>query len=121
LRDEPENFIAANNLAWNYFTSGDSRAEEVARRAFAIQPDNSSVADTLGWILVKQGSLEEGIEMLRNASKLGSSRPEIRFHLAVGLAEAGQTTEAKAILREILAADDEFSSRQEAESLVKSL
>lgn len=121
LRDEPENFIAANNLAWNYFASGDPRAEEVARRAYAVQPDNSAIADTLGWILVKKGSLEDGIAMLRNASELGDGRPEIRFHLAVGLADAGQTVEAKSILQEILATEDDFSSRQEAESLVNSL
>jgi len=121
LRDEPENFVAANNLAWNYFTSGDSRAEEVARLAYAIKPDDSSVADTLGWVLVKKGSLEEGITMLRHASELGSGRSEIHFHLAAGLVAAGQTAEAKVILQEILATEDEFPSRQEAESLMKSL
>lgn len=121
LAQEPENFIAANNLAWNYFESGDSRAEEMARRAYVVRPDIGSIVDTLGWILVKKGSLEEGIAMLRNASELGSGQPDIRFHLAAGLVAAGQTTEAKTILQEILAIEDEFSSRDEAESLVKSL
>ena len=59
--------------------------------------------------------------MLRNASELGSNRPDIRFHLAAGLVAAGQTKEAKSILQEILATGEDFSSRQEAESLVKTL
>ncbi len=121
LAQEPENLVAINNLAWNYLMGGDARAEGLARRAFELRPDSSAVVDTLGWILIKKGSLDEGIAMLRSATELGDGRPEIRFHLAAGLAAAGQTTEAKRILQEILATDDEFSSRQEAESLVKTL
>jgi Flp pilus assembly protein TadD len=121
LVQDPENFIAINNLAWNYATVGDTRAEGLARRAYELRPDSAAVADTLGWILVKKGSSEEGIAMLREASELGNGEPEIRFHLASGLVEAGQTSEAETILREILATDDEFSSRQEAESLLESL
>jgi Flp pilus assembly protein TadD len=121
LAQEPENFVALNNLAWNYLTDGDARAEGLARRAYDLRPDSSAVVDTLGWILVKKGSLEEGIAMLRSALELGDARPEIRFHLAAGLVAAGQTEEAKTILQEILATEDEFSSRQEAEDLVKSL
>ena len=121
LAQDPENFVAINNLAWNYLMKGDARAEGLARRAYDLRPDSSAVVDTLGWALVKKGSLEEGIAMLRNASELGSNQPDVRFHLAVGLVAAGQTTEAKSILKEILATGGDFSSRQEAESLAKTL
>ena len=121
LAQEPDNYIAMNNLAWNYAMGGDSRAEGMARRAYELRPDNSSVVDTLGWILVKNGSLEDGIVMLRNAIELEGSSSETRFHLAAGLASAGQAAEAKTILQELLASDEAFSSRQEAESLLESL
>jgi Flp pilus assembly protein TadD len=121
LKDEPDNFVAANNLAWNYFTSGDSRAEGVARRAYELQPNNGSVADTLGWILVKAGSLEEGVTTLRKATDLSEGRPDVRYHLAAGLVATGQTDEAAIILREILDSDIEFSNRRDAENLLNTL
>lgn len=121
LQAEPDNFVAANNLAWNYFLSGDSRAEGLARRAYALQPDNSSVVDTLGWILVKKGNLEEGVTMLRDAVEKSSGRPDIRFHLAAALVDAGEVAEAKSILEEVLSGNDTFASRKEAEELLASL
>ena len=121
LRHDPDNFLAANNLAWNYFQSNDARAEETARRAYEIQPENSSVVDTLGWILVKKGSLQDGLAMLRRAEELGDGRAEIRYHLAVGLAASGEAAEAKTILQEILSTKSEFSSRQQAQELLSTL
>ena len=121
LSQEPENFIAANNLALNYFEEDDPRAEQAARRAYGIQPDNSSVVDTLGWILVKKGELQDGIAMLRDATEINSNTPEIHYHLAAGLAAAGEAEEAKNILQEILAKEVEFTSRQEAENLLTTL
>lgn len=118
---EPDNFVAANNLAWNYFESGDPRAEEAARRAYAMQPDNAAVVDTLGWILIKNGALQEGTAMLRNAVELDNGRPEIRFHLAAGLAVSGEAVEARNVLQQILAAKVEFASRREAQELLATL
>lgn len=117
LEQHPDNVIALNNLAWEYFVNGDARAEDLARRAFEQSPDNGSVADTLGWIQVKQGELEEGVSVLRKAVELTGGNPEVRYHLAVGLASAGQTDEANRILEEVLAAEDSFASRAEAERL----
>lgn len=121
LAAEPDNFIVANNLAWNYFRSEDSRAESVARQAYDVQPENSSVVDTLGWILINKGDINGGISLLRDAEELGNGRPEIRYHLAFALAESGNTQEAKRILQEILNGATQFSSRSNAEELLTSL
>ena len=121
LLTEPDNVVAANNLAWSYFDAGDPRAEEAARRAYAIQPGRGAVVDTLGWILVKKGALPDGIAMLRKATELDGDRPEIRYHLAVALIAAGETDEAKSVLQAILATEVEFASRQEAQDLLPSL
>lgn len=121
FRLQPDNFLAANNLAWNYFQSNDPRAEDTARRAYEIQPENSSVVDTLGWILVKKGSLQDGLAMLRRAEKLGDGRAEIRYHLAVGLAASGEVEEAKSILQEILSTKSDFGSKRQAQELLSTL
>lgn len=117
----PDNFTAANNLAWSYWVSGDPRAEMAARRAFELRPENSSVLDTLGWILVMNGDYQEGIPLLRDAVKLGEGRAETRYHLAAALAQSGETMEAKKALQEILSKPDEFPSRSDAEELFSTL
>jgi putative PEP-CTERM system TPR-repeat lipoprotein len=121
LRQDPNNFIAANNLAWNYFQSGDNRAESLARRAFELRPDSGVVADTLGSILVRSGNLEEGISTLRSAVELSDGRIEIRYHLAAALAKAGEVEEARAILRELLQSGEVFADKQAAEALLAGL
>lgn len=121
LEQSPDHFVALNNLAWEYFVTGDPRAEETARRAFEQSPENGAVADTLGWIQVKKGDLEQGIPMLREAVELTGGDPEVRYHLAAGLAAAGEADQARQILQETLSEGAEFASRAEAERLLDSL
>jgi predicted Zn-dependent protease len=118
LATKPDNIVAANNLAWNYFKTGDSRAEEVARRAHSNRPENCAFVDTLGWILVKKGALQDGIAMLRSAIELDDDRSDLRYHLAAALVAAGGTEEAKSVLQEILTTEVEFASRNQAKDLL---
>ncbi|WP_405237801.1 XrtA/PEP-CTERM system TPR-repeat protein PrsT [Lentisalinibacter orientalis] len=121
LETAPENFVALNNLAWEYFQRGDSRAEDIARRAYAQSPENGSVADTLGWIQVNTGDLDDGISTLRRALELSNGRAQVKYHLAAALAKAGESGEARQLLQELLASDEEFASRGAAEELLETL
>ena len=98
LKQEPDNGIALNNLAALYQQVGDKRALEFAERAMQLAPESPDVADTLGWILVQSNQqLPRGIELLRQALAQKAD-PQIRYHLAVAYAKAGQREEA---LREL--------------------
>ncbi len=121
LAAEPDNFLALNNLAWEYFVRGDARAEATAKRALEQSPENGSVADTLGWIQVSAGNLEEGIPTLRKAVEYSKGNPEVQYHLAAGLAAAGQHDEARELLQQALSADTGLTSRSEAKQLLDSL
>ncbi|WP_405242520.1 XrtA/PEP-CTERM system TPR-repeat protein PrsT [Lentisalinibacter salinarum] len=121
LETAPENFVALNNLAWEYFQSGDPRAEDIARRAYEQAPDNGSVADTLGWIQVNTGKLDEGISTLRRAMELSNGRAQVTYHLAAALARAGEPAEARALLEDVLSSGQDFASQEEAEQLLESL
>jgi Tfp pilus assembly protein PilF len=121
LKQAPDNLVALNNLGWAYFESGDPRAEETARRAFKLSPKNGAVADTLGWIQVSKGNLDDGIPTLRKAVELSGGNPDIKYHLAAGLAAAGEVVEARKVLEEVLSADGGFTSRSDAEKLLATL
>jgi predicted Zn-dependent protease len=78
--------IALNNLAWLYGENGDPRGIELAREAHQQAPENASISDTLGWLLVSSGELKEGIRYLRLAVEQAPEQTEIREHLTLALA-----------------------------------
>ncbi|HEU0133963.1 MAG TPA: tetratricopeptide repeat protein [Allosphingosinicella sp.] len=72
-----------NNLAWAYSQTGDyGRALPLARRAWALEPNNPATADTLGWLLFRSGKDRVGgLALLERAAKGAPSDEDIRAHL----------------------------------------
>ena len=118
---QPENIVVLNNLAWAYQHVKDKRALEVAERAYKLKPDNPAVADTLGWILVEQGSATRAVELLQKAVAAAPKAPSIRYHLAQALMKAGQKAKARDELEGLLSAGTKFPEQGDAESLLKQL
>ncbi len=96
--DTPDDVVTLNNLAWHYHEAGDGRALRVARQASALSPDSAQVNDTLGWILVEDGSIAEGLAYLQAALAAAPSDRIIRGHVGLALYKAGEKHEAVAIL-----------------------
>ena len=115
------NFMAMNNLAWMYLEAGNEQAEELARKAVELAPESGPVGDTLGWILVETGKLEEGAGRLEAAAKASPEVLDIRYHLAVAKSRQGETAESISILNDILADERSFSVRDEAAELLTEL
>lgn len=117
----PNNPAVLNNLAWLYNEQKDPRALEVARQAYELATSASSVMDTYGWLLVQDGKLEEGIEILREAVTLSGKHPEIQLHLAMGMvARGGMDDEAKRLINAIQA-DGRLEGSAELQELAKKL
>ena len=121
IADEPENGVALNNLAWTYYLADDPRAIEMARRAYEVMPDNGAIVDTLGWIMVQRGSVEDGEVLLRKAVEMENGRSEIRYHHAVALVKLGEEDEARLALEQVIESGEEFSARRDAEKLLEEL
>lgn len=121
LANDPANPVALNNLAWAEHERGSPEAVRLAERASALAPDSPDIADTLGWILVRTGQVQRGLEVLRKAAQAAGDRPDIQYHLAYALKAAGRPQEARAVLEKVVANERPFSRRQDAEALLAQL
>lgn len=110
-----------NNLATLYQRSNDRRAQATAERALKLAPDSPLTQDTLGWIQLEQGQIKAGLALLEKATKAAPREPSIRYHYAAGLARSGNPTQARKILRELLAASPDFAESEQARALLNSL
>ncbi len=121
VRDaDPRNVAANNNLAVLYDRTGDARAVLQARRTLSLHPSSAAILDTVGWILSKNGYVNEGLSYLREAYLRDASEPIIKFHLAQVLAGQGKIGEARELLTDALD-NPEFEFRVNAEKLLNEL
>ena len=83
----PKSALGYNNLAWLYSEVGDHRALETAEKAYLLAPGNGAVADTYGWLLVGEGNLTKGVDILTKAVEDAPGNAEIRAHLEMARAK----------------------------------
>ena len=121
LKKSPDDVATLNNLALAYHREKHSRALATAERAYKLAPDSPVVADTLGLILVEQGSTKRGLGLLQQAAAKDPKSPEIQYHLAMALAKAGDKAQARRVLETLLAGDSRFPEREAAQQLLKQL
>ena len=72
-----------------------SAAHELAERAYALAPEQASVAETFGWILLQQGHTDTALPLLREAAAAQPSSGEAQYHYAVALMKRGDTRAAR--------------------------
>jgi predicted Zn-dependent protease len=121
MEQGPADPVMLNNFAWLLHEKGDARAVDLARRAYAVAPGISEVADTYGWILLESGKTAEGMKVLQSALTGAPDNPDVQYHLATAYAKTGDSAKASELVRESLKGKREFGSRAAAESLLRSL
>jgi putative PEP-CTERM system TPR-repeat lipoprotein len=124
---KPRDAVALNNLAWltgrREGKEAAEKAEGLAERAYYLSP-NAETADTLGWILARNGQAPRAVALLRRAATMrGTARPDpaSAYRLAYALNATGAKDEALAVLTPVLANDQAFPERAEASRLLASL
>lgn len=74
---------ALNYLAFVYADSTENldTAENLARKALNLKPDDGYILDTLGWVLFKKNKVEEAVKMLETAYRTVRDESIIAEHL----------------------------------------
>lgn len=98
LVEQPDHATALNALGYTLADQTDryAEAEELIRRAYALQPDDASITDSMGWVAYRLGRLGDAEEFLNRAWALDNN-PEIAAHLGEVLWQQGK----RALAREI--------------------
>jgi putative PEP-CTERM system TPR-repeat lipoprotein len=123
LRLSPTDATALNNAAWLIQKRGNAEAlaeaRPLAERALFLAP-TAEAADTLGWIMLRQGDAAGAVPLLRQAVTAAGAQPDpgMVVRLAQALRDSGNATEARRVLEPILARQDRFPERAEAERLM---
>ena len=121
LRLKPGNALDLNNLANLYQQEKDGRAMATAEQALKLAPENPAVQDTLGWILVEQGQLPRGLDLLAKAAEKLPKIAAIRYHYGIALMRSGKKAEAKKELAAAIDSGQEFPEKEAAKTLLKNL
>lgn len=121
LKEQPNDVVALNNLAWILSRTGDPKAQSLAERAYHLAPQSPGVNDTLGWILARKGEGAQALPYLAQAVKLAPEDAQLAYHYAYVLAKTGQQAEARKVLTRILASPRPFDARAKAQHLLSSL
>lgn len=121
LAQQPENSAVLNNLAWIYAQQNNPKALELAKKAYDLAPHSASIADTYGYILIKNGQLADGLTVLEKASDLEPGNNDIQLHLAEAYAANNNNDKAIELLEKLTKAEQTFPGQKTAADLLAKL
>lgn len=125
LKTNPRFAPAANNLAWMLAEEGPGkdlqRAFLLAQAARDAAPQDPQVADTLGWVLYKQGAYPRAEALFREAADKLPTNAEVHYHLGMAQAKIGKNDDARASLTKSLELSADHPGAAEAKATLATL
>lgn len=121
----PENVIAANNLAALIADTPGADAAALARaRSLAERfraSDNPVQLDTLGWVLLHQGEIQDATRLLAVAAERLPTNQQVLYHYAVALERKGLRELARATIARALAGTPNYRGVEDARRLAQTM
>ncbi len=104
-REYPQDPEVANSLGYFLAEKGKDLdlAEGLVREALTVDPGNGAYLDSLGWVMYRNGRMEDAFDYLIQAVNVLPDDPVILEHLGMVLNELGQFSEAVDVLKRSLA------------------
>ncbi len=123
LRLAPRFAPAANNLAWILAEHGGNLdvALSHAQMAREQQPNDSHIADTLGWIYYKKNANLLATNLLKESVGKLPHEPAIHFHYGMAQQKNGDRTGAKKSFQTALELSQTFNGSEEARKMLAEL
>jgi tetratricopeptide (TPR) repeat protein len=120
LQRSPDNVAAMNNIALLIADHGYEldRAFELASRLYTRYPKDPAMVDTMGWVLFKQGKLDQALPLLRFAAQGAPNNPVHRYHYGAALLKVGQGAAGRKELETALKLSGDFDGAVKARALL---
>ena len=95
VRRWPKSALSLNAYGYTLADRTDRyrEAEKLIRKALKYDPESPAIIDSMGWVLFKQGRLEEALAELERAWD-GMQDPEVAAHIVETLVALGRREEA---------------------------
>jgi uncharacterized protein HemY len=87
-------------------------------REFEKEAPHPLFLDTVGWVRLKMGHLEDGVRLMRQRFAKAPDLPTLNYHLGAALYQSGRNVEAKVYLAKALKSTEQFQGRREAQQLL---
>jgi tetratricopeptide (TPR) repeat protein len=116
LKLNPDHAGAMNFIAYLWAEQGVRlpEAERMARRALRLRPKDPFIADSLGWVLYRQGRYRDALKTLEGAFASAPDESVIADHLGDVLVKLGRLAEAKSHYEKALELGPEKDSDRRA-------
>ena len=117
LQMAPDNPVLLNHLGYLWVDSGRrvEQGAEMIARAFAADPRNANIQDSLGWAQYRRGHYESAVETLEEAVAKQPANAEINDHLGDAYWQVGRHREAGWQWNRVLTLEPEPERRAEVE------
>lgn len=119
LKQQPENAIALNNVAWIMIKQKQPGAVAMAERAVKAAPGRLALVDTLAFALSSDNQHAKALELQKKVVAQAPQAPAFRLTLAKIYLQSGEKRLAQTELKELLKLGKDFPGRDEAVRLVK--
>jgi Flp pilus assembly protein TadD len=113
---DPNNAVAANNLAYQMVEDGDNVdvALTLAQTARRKLPDSPQTADTLAWVYYYKGNYGSARDLLEDALKTNPNDASMHFHLGMIYSKTDDKANAVQQLKKAVAIDPNSKTGKDA-------
>jgi cellulose synthase operon protein C len=119
LKVNKDSSAALNNAAIAMHQLKEPRAVELAQRAYQLEPHNFAIQDTVGFILLEQGKVDQALPLLKASAAKAPRNAEVRLHYAMALAKKGDSAAAREEAKQAIGNNPSAEIKSAAEALLK--
>jgi tetratricopeptide (TPR) repeat protein len=97
LQLAPDQPYVLNYLGYSWADKGEhlTEARQMIQKAAERRPNDGAITDSLGWVMLRAGSIGEAVQLLERAVELEPEDPTINGHLGDAYSAAGRMLEAQ--------------------------
>jgi tetratricopeptide (TPR) repeat protein len=123
LKIDPQQYVAANNLAYRMLLNGENVdvALTLAQTARRIKPNSSSTADTLAWAYYYKGTYGFARDLLEDAVKTDPNDASMQYHLGMVYSKLKDKSNAQLHLKKAVSLSPDSPTAKDARAALQGL